>query len=298
MNHCFRLHFLLILIVGITGSACKKIELEKLEEGWMQRVEFKADSKVKAIIKTGDGIENKCQPWSGQGVAVKDKVLYRIYDSGMCQTFDISDLTAPTKIATFALGSNMNSNHANCAQSCLDENGDMLLYVSGLRGGKTYVERMTTTGSTLVQTITLPKMEVLYQSTAFNVVCGDDGYLWLFGSGGDKLLFAKARKPLLSEGDVTLCEDDILDFWYEDGYIYNDDVWQGGKVYNGLLFMLFGITGSVGHLAVYDVLTHKQIMDIDLSDTVREEPEDCEIIPEGILIVVNGGSNYYIVRPE
>ena len=104
--------------------------------------------------------------------------------------------------------------------------------------------------------------------------------------------------PRVSEGDFTLTEDDIIDYWYEDGYVYNDDVSQGGMVYDNRLFFLFGNTGSNSHLVVYDVQTHKRITDIDLRGTVQEEPEDCELIPEGILVVTNGGINYYIIQTE
>ena len=38
------------------------------------------------------------------------------------------------KIDSFALGSHMNANHGNCAQSCVDTAGNVFLYVSGLKG--------------------------------------------------------------------------------------------------------------------------------------------------------------------
>lgn len=264
----------------------------------MNPVEFRADAKVKAIIMTGTGMENRFQGRAGQGMAIHDKTMYRLYDTGLCQTFDLSDIANPQKKASFQLGSYGSLNHANCAQIRLDDHGDILLYVSGIKGGKTYVERMTETGSMLVQTITLSEMELLSQTVTLNSICGDDGCLWYFGSGSNQLLFAKARLPLLSEGDVSIGENDILDFWSEEGFVYEEDVWQGGMVRNDLLFMLFGSTGAKAHLAVYDVRAHQRIMDIRLSGTIQEEPEDCDIIPEGIIVVTNGGSHYYLIRPE
>ena len=273
-------------------------ELEDLDRNWIKKMEYNAkEFKAKQICIMGSGVENRFQGFAGQGVAVRDKVMYRLYDSGLCQTYDISDLGDPVKIASFGLGSRHSLNHSNCAQFCVNDDGDTLLYVSGLKGGKTFVERITTTGSTLVQTITLSKIAVLNQTVTLNAVCSDDGYIWYFGSGGNKLLFAKFRKPLLSEGDIVLEEDDILDFWSEDGYVYKNDVWQGGKKYGNLLFFLFGVKGSDAHLVVYDTRTHERILDIDLSSVVQNEPEDCELLPEGILIVTNGGSNYYLIRP-
>ena len=69
-------------------------------------------------------------------------------------------------------------------------------------------------------------------------------------------------------------------------------------VYNGFLYFLFGASGHLAHLVVYNVNTHEKVKDIGLASGIREEPEDCELIPEGILIFTNGGSNYFLVRPE
>ena len=295
-------HYIFLLaIIGLASSACEAQELDELnelEDRWIQKIEYSGGFKVKQIYMTGGGVETKFQGFAGQGVAVRDNIMYRLYDSGLCQTYDITDFANPVKVASFGLGSRQSSNHSNCGQFYVDENGDSFLYVSGLKGGKTFVEQITETGATLVQTITLPQMEFLNRTATLNAVCSDDGYLWYFGSGGDKLLFAKARKPDLSEGDVTLGEDDFLDFWSVDGYVYKSDVWQGGKVYGNLLFFLFGAKGSNAHLRVYDTRAHEEIMDIDLSSVVRNEPEDCELISKGILVVTNGGSNYYLIRPE
>lgn len=290
--------FFVLAIAGLAGNACKKLDLDEEEDVWIQDFEFTTDFKVKKIYRLGDNVENRYLGNTGQGVAIRDRIMFRLYNKGYCQTYDISDLANPKKISTFELGSYIGSNHANCGQTYMDENGDVLLYVSGLRGGKTYVERITATGSTLVQTITLSPLDILGKTTTLNCVCSEDGHLWFFGGSSDRLYFAKMRRPLLSEGDVTLGMDDILDFWSEGNYVYNDDVWQGGKVYGNFLFFLFGANGATAHLVVYDHRFHKRILDIDLSDDVRNEPEDCELIPQGILVVTNGGNQYYLIRPE
>ena len=291
--------FIFLFILWLLNSTCSPLDQTFIEEQngeWIENLIANNKLEVQKICKTGEGIENICQGYSAQGVMVKDRVMFRLYDSGLCQTFDLSDITCPQKIASFELGSHIFSNHANCAQGYMDENGEFLMYVSGLHHGKTYVERISTTGSTLVQTITLSKTELFDNYISLNSVCSDNGELWFFGSGGNKLFFAKARRPLLAEGDVTLGDDDFIDSWFEEGYNYDEDVWQGGKVYNGFLFMLFGTRNSKRHLAIYNTRIHERIVDIDFTNIIREETEDCEILPEGILIVTNGGNHYYLIR--
>lgn len=297
------LHFLVFLTLA--GSICFSCEGQDLpdqetsSEDWIQQLEARnGKGKVKRDYIIG-AIENTYAGHSGQGAAVLDGVLYRLYNTGLCQTYDMTDPANPEKIASFKLGSHQSSNHSNCAQFYVEENGDTLLYVSGLKNGKAYVERISPTWASLVQVITIPQMEILENTNTLNVVCGDDGFLWLFGpsGAGDKLIFAKAHRPLLSQRDALLSEDDILEVWKEDGYVYSQDVSQGGMVYNGLLFFLFGATGSRAHLAVYDTQTHRKISDIKLSGIFPEEPEDCELLPQGIMIVTNRGNYYYIVQP-
>lgn len=252
------------------------------------------------IRKVAKGFQNEC-PFDGfsligEGVAVNGTTMYRVYDKGVCQTFDISDIENPKPIATFELGSYVPSNHANCSQFFQDEDGTVYLYVSGLRG-KCFVERITETSSSLVQTISLNEMDLFQGSKRLNMICGDDGFLWLFGSDnkGECLLFAKARRPETGEGDVTLKMGDILDYWSDSEYVYNESVWQGGKMYEGNLFFVFGTAVSRRHIAVYNIYTHELSMDIDLNEYVHEEPEDCELLDGKILLAIYGGTGYYVI---
>ena len=166
---------LLLIFVGTVCSACGIKALEKEPED---------TTKVELIVKTGKGVDNRCDTWSGQGGAIRDRILYRLYDTGLCQTYDITDLARPFKIAKFELGSHMLGNHANCVQSCVDTVGNVFLYVSGLKGGRAYVEWVSPMAAMLVQTITLMPTDVFDGKVGFNIICGDDGYLWIFGSAG------------------------------------------------------------------------------------------------------------------
>lgn len=256
-----------------------------------------------SVKKIGNGVDNSCQfnnrNYSGQGFAIWENVGYRLYDTGLCQTYDMSNLDSLSRIATFELGSRMARNHSNCAQFGQDEDGAPLLYVSGLRS-KCFVERIIPEGSTLVQIITLLPLEVYNVSSVMNIICGDDGYLWAFGSSlsPNGLTFAKFRKPDISEGDIYLSGLDLIDCWTEEGYVYSKSVWQGGKVYDGRLYFVFGTGISNRHIVIYDTTTHQKVSDIDLNSIIPHELEDCEILPEGLFVVTNGGRYSYLIETD
>jgi hypothetical protein len=111
---------------------------------------------VESIEKTGDCFDNHCtfkgKTYVAQGVAICGSILYRLYESGLCETYNIDNIRQPRKVATFELGSRNLLNHSNCAQIMLPGNGDTLIYVAGLRG-KCYVERISSNHSELLQTI-------------------------------------------------------------------------------------------------------------------------------------------------
>lgn len=252
------------------------------------------------IKKINDGIDNSFildgKHRNGQGFAVYRKTAYRLYDSGVCQAYDFSDIEAPAKISSFLLGSSKFKNHSNCAQFGPESDGAPLLYISGL-SGKCFVERMSPEGSELAQTLTLLPMEAYNISKTMNIICGDDGFLWAFGNAlsGNTLGFAKLRRPDLSEGDIIFSSEDILDSWTEEGYVYSESVCQGGMVYKGLLYFLFGSVHSHSHIAIYNTETHQKVTDIDLDSFVREEPEDCEMVDGKLILTILGGKGYYIL---
>lgn len=255
-----------------------------------------------SIRKTGFNIINSINfqglNRSAQGMAIDNYVMYRLYDTGICQTFDISDIENPIPICQFELGSYMQSNHGNCAQFLprFSDEEYSYLYVAGLQG-KCFVERINRSSSTLVQTITLGKLEMFNNQQRFNIVCGDDSCLWLFGEDeiDRKLHFAKIKRPSLNIGDYCIGQSDILDYWSESDYVYDECVWQGGKVYNGKLFFVFGTPSSKRRIVVYDTNTHSKVETIELNDYISEELEDCEILDGKIIIAIYGGRGYYVM---
>lgn len=234
---------------------------------------------------------------SAQGIAIIGNNLYRFFERGICESFDITNLNEIQRISTFKLGSFSSSNHCNCAQIYITPHKDTLLYLAGM-GGKCYVERINKSGSTLLQTITMPELALFDNAVHLNMICGDKGYLWFFGHSQSKgtLHFAKALRPNEKHREVEFSTNDVKEHWSEEGYEYNKSVWQGGKVYGDYLYFLFGTQSSHKHISIYNILTHEKENDINLDGLIKEEPEDCEIIENLILLAVNGGKGFYIIR--
>lgn len=259
-------------------------------------------SRLTFVKKIGLNISNYCSLkgvlYSSQGVSINNGVLYRLFDSGICQSYNLSDINNPLLISTFELASRGTNNHCNCSQFYYDNNTGLLLYISGLRG-KCYVEKISVNSSRLIQTISLEQLDIFNNTLNLNIICGDDGYLWLFGDdrNSNTLFFAKARRPAVSEGDVTIRRDDIIDYWSQEKYNYSESVWQGGMVYGGYLYFLFGTSNSKRHIAVYNTISHQLIDDIDLNTIIKEEPEDCDLTNDGHLVIAtNGGKGFYLFK--
>lgn len=289
---------LLFIILSCFLSCSEKadiIDVKKVQN----RVVNAGVFRIKSIEKKARSLDNYClyhgQKRVGQAVAIHDKTLYRLYNTGVCQTYDIEDASNPVLISTFELGSYGSANHCNCAQF-VEEDGELYLYVAGLKG-MCYVEKLTLNSATLIQTISLDRLSIMRESQRLNIIAGDDGYLWMFGSDeeGRELLFAKATRPSLEEEFVSISESDIVDYWRESDYVYKESVWQGGMVYDGYLFFLFGSPSSDSHLAIYDTSTHAKVNDFSLNDVIDEEPEDCDFYDGYILLAINDGMGYYLI---
>lgn len=294
----FRLFFPLIVFLPLLFS-CQGNSLDFDDN---QRIYVETDCIiVDSIRKTGLDVRNYYYEngafHSAQGMAIHNSIMYRLFDTGFCQTYSIEDIDKPLYISSFPIGSFSEVNHCNCAQFIPELDGELYLYIAGLRG-KCYVERITQDSSQLIQTISLKKLKIFNNSQRLNIICGDDGFLWLFGSddGGRNLIFAKAKRPSLNEANAVLDINDIIDYWLESDYCYEDSVWQGGMVYSGNLFFVFGTKDSNRHIAIYNTYTHEKVNDIDLNDAVLEEPEDCDFFNDRIVLSINGGKGYYILE--
>lgn len=289
-----------LITISLFSAGCSGDIILSLEKEQLFPVFDPAVITIGSIRKTGQNVANRLS-FDGtiqraQGMAISDSVMYRFFTTGLCQTFDITDVDNPVEIATFKLGSYGSSNHSNSAQFYVDNNGEKLLYLSGM-GGKCYVERINENSSKLIQTITLEKISYLQNSVRVNTICGDDGYLWLFGidTKGDMLVFARAKRPDPRLSEAIITKEDILDFWHKKDYKFSESLSQGGKVYGGNLFFVFGSQTTDSHLDIYNVFTHQIVYSVDLNDIISEEPEDCDIFGNCLILTVDGGKGYYVL---
>lgn len=291
--------FICLSLYSLIVSCAKDVFIIEVEPDTTSQ-EAQAPFSITEIKKIEEGIDGFCRYngklYSAQGVAISNQILYRLYDTGVCRTYDVHNLENPVFLSCFELGSHNSDNHSNCAQFWNDPSEGLLLYVAGLKG-KCFVERVSMDSSSLLQTITLPPLALFCNSQSLNIICGEDGFLWAFGDSrqDNKLFIAKIRRPDVKDGDVELTVSDILQVRVFDGYIYNESPWQGGMVYGGYLFFVFGSKGAKRRIIVFDTTQFKIVNDIDLMSIVSEEPEDCDLCDGKVLLTICGENGYYLL---
>ena len=292
------LHSLFFLYVLSAFSCVSKVEgrFDVLDNA--DRIKLVSIKKIYSTLSNSCSYQNKSQ--SGQGMAIQGDRMYRLFNSGICKIYSISDPNDPLLISTLEMGSYGKDNHCNCAQFDIREDGSVFLYISSVRElnglrGKCYVEKITGTSFKLVQTITVGEISFLSNYKGFNIICGDDGYLWLFGFdiSGDNMVFVKALKPSVLLPNVELGEDDVVDYWFDSDYTYNESVTQGGTVHGGYLYSVFGTKSTNRHIAIYDINRHHKVGDINLNEFVKEEPEDCDFYGNDLILAIYGDAGYY-----
>ena len=225
---------------------------------------------------------------TAQGAAIYDNHLYRIYDYGYCKVFRLDQIYT-TYESEFKLKSFHKGNHANCAQI---DKATGLLYESEYYERICNVEKVSRDGSVFIQAIRIEKTDKLGDGP-LNIVKGDDGFLWAFGCSDDyrTLSFFKFKSPSTDSPEVILSDIDIIDSWTD----YTDFFMQGGKVRNGYLYFLSGSANSCKKIMIYDISSKQLLRSIDLNEVIIEEPEDCDIIDDKLIITVYGSNAYYVL---
>ena len=234
-----------------------------------------------------------------QGVAIWSNRLVRLSDYGNVLLYDISNgLARATQIATFPLGSYGASNHANACQFVASNSASYpLLYVSANRISAVYVEQLTDSSATLVQTIMVSIAELEASGMNPNIIVGDDGYLWAVTGipSRDSVVFHKLRLPAIAEGDVLLTDADVVDKFSVASYDNGKLTWQGVKIYAGNAYFVWGTTSTTRGVEVYNLAEKRRTAFIPLNNIMLGEPEDCEIYGDKMLVVDVGNRDAYLI---
>ena len=252
----------------------------------------------RGIIKSNSLIYNNTR-LSGQGMAIYGNYMFRLHHSGYCCVYDLNDINNIQLVGSFPLASYSSDNHANCAQFAREvqpDTGFPLLYVSNNSNGrKCTVEKITTWGSELIQSISFKSNDFLRTP---NTIIGDDGFLWTLGSVGNissgnyGAAFYKFNAPSLDVKDVIIEPSDTLDHFQDVGV---PQTWQGGIIKKGKAFFLFGTSSVNRQIRVYDTKSHKSLCIINLNKVTTAEPEDIDIWQDNKIIMTLNGVNYAIL---
>lgn len=216
-----------------------------------------------------------------QGLAVYVGYMFRVYDTGQCEVYDITG-AVPSLVRTFALGCASDNPHCNAVQFAnAVESGDFpYLYVSACKtdARKCYVVSVDLEGnSQLIQTITFAEMDALPSGIAMNTIVGEDGYLWASGYKGATLYFAKFELPATDAGDLTIGASSLVDSWQVADYDYDNNVCQGMHVSVGRLYYAYGGQFNNRGIWVYNTVQKKKVSELKMNGTTSVEFQDIAI---------------------
>lgn len=219
-----------------------------------------------------------------QGMAIFGDYLVRTANGGTHKIYRIED-NGFSLIGSFALNG---LGHANSVQFApVLEPGQFLpyLYVSAFNSKCKVVEIDNLTSAHVVQTITY---DIAGLPADSNFQIGDDGYLWLttLDSASNAYVFIKFRKVSVSEGDVTLTSQDVMDKWESsEKFPYNPYVWQGEIIKKGKVYFLYGQTGNRKRgINIFDTQTHSLLFQVDFTNLSGLEMEDIDFYNNSIIV--------------
>ncbi len=224
---------------------------------------------------------------STQGMAIHGDYAFVFSNKGWCRIYNLKKKTLACETI---LESSSDDNHANTAQfgSSYAVDGDSfpLIYVSECYGkGHCFVERFDGKDFHLHQTI----------SCWFTVTD------WFVDKDGKRLLALQTEStkgmsiylfplPDPSVPEVTLTEEDLLGKWhYEFDYRH---IIQGGVCGRGNLLIAYGYADTDRGVHVIDLSSGK-LVEMDLSDSLNEEPEDVDFYGNSLLLLVNSTNGIY-----
>jgi len=237
-----------------------------------------------------------------EGFAVYRNNAFVIYQTGIC---DIYNLKTGKFVNSFHLGSYATSNHANAANFGVEfPKGNPnfpAIYISECSGqGRCFVESITTTGSKLIQTISLNLSKFGKRGLDW-AVDEENSLLYCVQTGnrGTNYNIFVFRLPKLSAGsNVVLNDSDLLNQWNN---IPLSGVCQGLYVRKGYAYLpMSGGANGLNGCALHEInLTSKnyETTTINLGPNFANmECEDLYFYKNSLLISFNGTGVYYFAN--
>ena len=233
-------------------------------------------------------------PNSGmQGMAIFKNIMVRMSAGTTHRIYSLTDDGVTSLIATFTASTN-HSNSLQFAPTLQSGQVYPYLYVAELPDACSVFSIASDYTVTKAQRITIASGVV----EGGNLQIGDDGYIWYSGCDriNDTWHFVKFRKVLVSEGDVTLTAEDIVDDWFTtEVRPYSVYAFQGFIIKHGKIFQLYGYGAGSNYkrgFAVYDTATHAFITEIDLTNILSLEPEDVDVWNDSVIMCTNAVNVY------
>lgn len=239
------------------------------------------------------------KPWSNmvsgfQGMAIYRNYLFRMHTASETphSVYRISDSGALTEVGSFICSTSGHSNAMQFAPTIEGNNAFPYLYVSNTDGSCVVLNIASDYTATQVQKITV--------TDGWQVQIGDDGYIWAIAGGGStQIRFIRYRKVPISEGEnIALTSNDILEeIRTEESFDPSTYTFQGSKFKFGKAWLPIGTDGAGKSRAlfVYDLAARRTVANINLTDYMNKEFEDCDFW-DNALIIACYESNTFILR--
>lgn len=239
------------------------------------------------------------QGTSGQGACVYGDYYVQGGVGGYVRVFNLSTKTVvANSIPLSVVASTNHVNNINFSDVMPTGGTFPYMYVSECTGeGRCFVENFSLSGCALVQTIGYSGTDLHDTNWAIDT---ENNFIYLIGNTessytvqGNKVRVKRFALPALTESDVTLTPEDILDTFDWDGDEGKACVFQGNIVKNGKMYSCFGGSMTTHRIYVTDLDTHITETIIELDQMFDGECESVNIYNGTLLIGYPNQSKLY-----
>lgn len=218
------------------------------------------------------------------GMDVYNDILVMLFDGGGIVLWDLEN---NTKIGEYTLASGGTGNHANQAHfSTQMGTAYPLLYVSECYGShKCFVEDITDSSSTLVQTISFANDDADYTGAYDWVLDNYNEKIMTYGETANGLMIKTFNVPSTGTSEVTLRDSDKIGQWVVTDVINETFTYQGATVIYGTLYLAGFVSNTGNYIWAIDKNTHSLKGRVDISDVVTyaHEIEDLSLYSEKLV---------------